>query len=329
MNKEKWQRIDMNTYESRGITNANGTESWSFAAYEKDDPDDKGGKVRVRRDMMYTRYDAELIERALGDIYPRVDDNDKNLLESMVKKGDEQWQGNVLYTIFKNPMSYVTADDDQIIEVKSDAEAKIKLMEIMKETTLPRMSVMEMNSYLEADACLYNPKLQKLIFRQNASGEVISYDVTEDEAKALSRGENGDFWGRQYIGRFEKVGAIYSTVSQVLQFLTDMAYENGWLLANNNTYPQDDPGEKPTFVCQDDRLTLVIPGKGRFIADISTASEYPGIDIEFVSDDDNGQTVSRPRVLFEYPEDGKLRALVWNKTAKEDYCEEVPFEEVV
>ena len=60
----------------------------------------------------------------------------------------------------------------------------------------------------------------------------------------------------------------------------------------------------------------------------ATASEdpnYPGIDVEFVADDDVGENLSRPRVLFEKPIDGDLRALIWADTNDEDYSEEIIF----
>ena len=64
---------------------------------------------------------------------------------------------------------------------------------------------------------------------------------------------------------------------------------------------------------------------GYFMASKSQDPDYPGIDIEFVADDDRGQNLSRPRVLFEKPIDGDLRVLIWNNPNNEDYEEEVEF----
>lgn len=56
---------------------------------------------------------------------------------------------------------------------------------------------------------------------------------------------------------------------------------------------------------------------------------YPGIDVEYIADDDTGKNMSRPRVLIEYPQaddcniDTTLRALIWNDPQSEDYTEEV------
>lgn len=52
---------------------------------------------------------------------------------------------------------------------------------------------------------------------------------------------------------------------------------------------------------------------------------YPGISVEFVSDDDYGQNLSRPAILFEKPVDGKLRVLIWDNPESEDYSEEIIF----
>ena len=55
--------------------------------------------------------------------------------------------------------------------------------------------------------------------------------------------------------------------------------------------------------------------------------DYPGIDVEFISDDDNGQHISRPRILMEKPADDGLRCLIWNNRNSEDYKKEIDFRE--
>ena len=73
---------------------------------------------------------------------------------------------------------------------------------------------------------------------------------------------------------------------------------------------------------------LVVKVNGGFlVATKSTDPDYPGIDVEFVSDFDEGENASRPRILFEKPVDGELRALIWNNKDSEDYAEEISFEE--
>lgn len=67
--------------------------------------------------------------------------------------------------------------------------------------------------------------------------------------------------------------------------------------------------------------------KGGYIrANASTDPDYPGIDVEFVSDDYNEETLSRPRVLFEKPTDDKLRVLIWDDSDNEDYTKEILFD---
>lgn len=65
---------------------------------------------------------------------------------------------------------------------------------------------------------------------------------------------------------------------------------------------------------------------GELIATKSCDPEYPGVDIEFVADNDKGDSLSRPRVLFELPKDGKLRVLVWADKNNEDYTHEIEFD---
>lgn len=73
-------------------------------------------------------------------------------------------------------------------------------------------------------------------------------------------------------------------------------------------------------------VLIVKVNGGYFRAEPSQDPDYPGIDVEFISDTENEDDLSRPRVLFEYPiEDGELRVLVWNNPKNEDYEEEITF----
>lgn len=54
--------------------------------------------------------------------------------------------------------------------------------------------------------------------------------------------------------------------------------------------------------------------------------EYPFVDVEFISNSDSGQNLSRPRILFEYTENQGLRLLIWSDPNSEDYTEEFRFE---
>ena len=71
-------------------------------------------------------------------------------------------------------------------------------------------------------------------------------------------------------------------------------------------------------------IKLKIDG-GYFKVTKNQDPEYPGICVEFVSDDDHGQNLSRPTILFEKPVDGLLRALIWNNKDVEDYTDEIEF----
>lgn len=72
------------------------------------------------------------------------------------------------------------------------------------------------------------------------------------------------------------------------------------------------------------KISVNVPG-GSIVASITGDTDYPGIDIEFVADNDIGGDLSRPRVLFEKPKDGELRVLVWSDKDNEDYTKEITF----
>ena len=67
---------------------------------------------------------------------------------------------------------------------------------------------------------------------------------------------------------------------------------------------------------------------GYLLATDSGDIDYPGIDIEFIADNEDENAISRPRILFEYPtyEDGKLRVLIWDDKDNEDYTREIVFD---
>lgn len=75
---------------------------------------------------------------------------------------------------------------------------------------------------------------------------------------------------------------------------------------------------------QEDCLRVEVEG-GYLYATISGDTDYPGICVEFVADDDIGEYLSRPTVLMEKPVDDELRALVWSDKDDEDYTTEIKF----
>ena len=72
---------------------------------------------------------------------------------------------------------------------------------------------------------------------------------------------------------------------------------------------------------------IKVKTKGGFLwATDSGDIDYPGIDIEFVADNVDENSLSRPRIVFEYPTDGKLRLLIWSDKNNEDYTQEIIFD---
>ena len=64
---------------------------------------------------------------------------------------------------------------------------------------------------------------------------------------------------------------------------------------------------------------------GCLIATATPDPDYPGIDVEFIPDNESGFSVSTPRVLFEKPKGEQLRALIWADKDQEDYTNKVEF----
>ena len=72
-------------------------------------------------------------------------------------------------------------------------------------------------------------------------------------------------------------------------------------------------------------ITVPIRG-GEMVASVAPDADYPGRDIEFIPENDDCETGSRPRVLFEYQKDKELlRVLVWADSDNEDYTHQIVF----
>lgn len=73
-----------------------------------------------------------------------------------------------------------------------------------------------------------------------------------------------------------------------------------------------------------DEVRVKVEG-GSLVATASSDPNYPGIDVEFIPDNESGFGVSTPRILFEKPKGEKLRALIWADKDQEDYSNKVEF----
>ncbi len=69
---------------------------------------------------------------------------------------------------------------------------------------------------------------------------------------------------------------------------------------------------------------IIVRDKGKFEVIPNMGSDYPGMDIEFMPNKDHKGT--NPRILFEYPDGGKLRLLIWGDPNSEDPNKEIIFE---
>lgn len=87
------------------------------------------------------------------------------------------------------------------------------------------------------------------------------------------------------------------------------------------------------YIALDPTKTYGMPIRnGVLRIDISQDPDYPGIDIEFISNTEipDEEIFTRPHVLIEAPigEDGKqdnLRTLIWANPKSEDYSDDVEF----
>lgn len=73
---------------------------------------------------------------------------------------------------------------------------------------------------------------------------------------------------------------------------------------------------------------IEVKGKGVFNICESIDEEFPGIDVEFIPNNEHYMSTypTCPRIAFEYPENGKLRLLIWADKNQEDYTQEIIFD---
>ena len=82
---------------------------------------------------------------------------------------------------------------------------------------------------------------------------------------------------------------------------------------------------------KDERIkNLVVDDKGRFEIITNSDQEYPGIDIEFIPNDNeklnDNELRTNPRILFEFPKNETLRILIWDKKDSEDFTKVIEFD---
>lgn len=96
------------------------------------------------------------------------------------------------------------------------------------------------------------------------------------------------------------------------------------LLEDENNY-QDFKKAIEDAKNSDETPAMTMPvANGILRATMSLDENYPGINIEYIANDDNGEDLSYPRVLVENPECGKeIRCLIWNDPQEEDYTENI------
>lgn len=81
----------------------------------------------------------------------------------------------------------------------------------------------------------------------------------------------------------------------------------------------------------DPNVVYAIPiGDGHLDIRVCSDANYPGLDIEYISDKQSKTDLSRPRVLIERPQPDNvpenLRVLVWADKHSEDYTDKIDLE---
>ena len=73
-------------------------------------------------------------------------------------------------------------------------------------------------------------------------------------------------------------------------------------------------------------ISLNIPVPGGKLNATNGDIDYPGIDIEYIPENDDSNILARPRVLMEKPVDSnQLVAMIWSDPDNEDYSEKITF----
>lgn len=88
----------------------------------------------------------------------------------------------------------------------------------------------------------------------------------------------------------------------------------------------DELGVKENFKEEKTNMEIKVKTKGGYLWATDCGDiDYPGIDVEFIANNEDENALSRPRILFEHPTDGKLRVLIWDDKDNEDYTKEIVF----
>lgn len=73
-------------------------------------------------------------------------------------------------------------------------------------------------------------------------------------------------------------------------------------------------------------ISLDIPVPGGKLNATNGDIDYPGIDIEYILENDDSNILTRPRVLMEKPADSnQLVAMIWSDPDNEDYSQKISF----
>lgn len=154
--------------------------------------------------------------------------------------------------------------------------------------------------WLRSSALLFEGTITVVHQLETATLQVKPYNITK------------------YIGLFPELMylADVPVISNHLEFLQEMAKRDE---------AADDSHLKTETMEGNNRSLIVNVEGGYFRADPCLDPDYPGIDVEFIADNEPSDICSSPRVLFEKPIGQPLSALIWSDPMDEDYSNEIEF----
>lgn len=147
-------------------------------------------------------------------------------------------------------------------------------------------------------------------------------DVANEKGIAASSGINVEFSNLNFDSPLAEEDTWYARMTEP----SGEYVEWNITTLSNSSKNWEKFADADTSKEKENRIEVPVSG-GVLVAETTKDPDYPGIDIEYIPDDESEIPLStRPRILVERPIDGEqLRTLIWSDPAKEDYTEEITF----
>ena len=108
-------------------------------------------------------------------------------------------------------------------------------------------------------------------------------------------------------------------------------YKNNIVFKNDINTVVNDSGKNTLWILANAvHGCMIVPvGTGKLCAETNADPDYPGVDTEFIPDDENDRMYTRPRILIEKPvrnfpeQTGTLSVMLWTDPQSEDYTDKI------